>query len=168
MADHDHPANDAAPPDSPLGRLDRALGSDGPFLRHPARTLDALQACDELIRYLEERRLHLVVGARMNKSTWADIGTTLGTSRQGAHNRFGSHIKELERQGLLEPVEGAAPAAPPAFALTRNDARSWCRTCGGRIWMAGTGWYHAASANDEKGAPAPGPFDHEPWPYWED
>lgn len=97
-----------APPDSPAGRLHRAYNAPDP--------LEAVVAVEELRADLEGHQLQLVLRARMGKVTWEAIGTALGTSRQGAFNRYGAVMQRYERAGLLdgggEPVAGAGADGP--------------------------------------------------------
>ncbi len=94
------PAAAAAPPDSPNGRLYRAYNAPEP--------VEALAAVEELRADLDARQLQLVIAARQGGVTWEAVGAALGTSRQGAFNRFGALVQRYERAGLLDGVSGDA------------------------------------------------------------
>ncbi len=66
--------------------------------------LAGLAALHQLRADLLEREQQLVVSARIRRRTWAEIGAALGTSRQGAFNRFGDVMDRFERTGVLVPV----------------------------------------------------------------
>ncbi len=94
------PAAATAPPDSPNGRLYRAYNASSP--------VEALAAVEELRADLDARQLQLVIAARQGEDTWEAVGAALGTSRQGAFNRFGALVQRYERAGLLDGVSGDA------------------------------------------------------------
>ena len=85
-----------APPDSPTGRLHRAYNS--------ADLGDAIAAVEELRADLDSQQLQLVIRARQERTTWEAIGTAIGTTRQGAFNRFGALVQRYEGTGLLDGV----------------------------------------------------------------
>jgi hypothetical protein len=66
--------------------------------------LDRLRAVRELRGWLAEQEQHAVIGARMARATWTEIGEAWGTSRQGAFNRWGDRIKRFEASGVLATV----------------------------------------------------------------
>lgn len=88
------------PPDSPSGRLQRAYNS--------ADLHDAIAAVEELRADLDSQQLQLVIRARQGGTTWETIGTAIGTTRQGAFNRFGALVQRYERAGLLDGVSDDA------------------------------------------------------------
>ena len=90
------------PLDSPRGMLQRALFSTS---TDPVRALDRITAIDELRRRLEEEEKMAVIGARRARCTWTEIGAAIGTSRQGAFNRWGDMVRRFENAGLLDDVE---------------------------------------------------------------
>lgn len=81
-----------APPDSPAGRLHRAYNAPN--------LLDAIAAVEALRADLVAHQLALVARARKAPITWEAIGAALGTSRQGAFNRYGALVQRDERVGL--------------------------------------------------------------------
>jgi len=91
-----------APPDSPRGRLERAMQST---LGRPGAALDRLAAVAELRTWLDEQEQMAVIGARMDRVSWMAIGRAVGTSRQGAWNRWGAMIRRYEDAGLLDRAE---------------------------------------------------------------
>jgi hypothetical protein len=50
-----------------------------------------------------------VLRARMARVTWEAIGAALGTSRQGAFNRYGALVQRYERAGLLDAGDVVDP-----------------------------------------------------------
>ena len=83
-------------PDSPAGRLHRAYNS--------ADLDDAIAAVEELRADLDHQQLQLVIRARQGGITWEAVGAAIGTTRQGAFNRFGALVQRYERAGLLDGV----------------------------------------------------------------
>ncbi len=73
--------------------------------------MDRVAATVQLRRWVTDIEIQAVIGARMARCTWAEIGTGAGTTKQGAYNRWGKMIDRYEAAGLL-PSEGAA--ASPA------------------------------------------------------
>lgn len=158
------------PVDSPAGRVQRVLRSR---LGNRHAALDALVAIDELRAWLAEQEPQAVIGARIARATWAEMGEAVGITRQGAFNRWGAVVKGYEAAGVLEalpePPEPATPVDPCAGDL--RDARDWCRWCGHRVIASGIGaegrWIHhqAEGFATREGIievpDCPGP---EPWP----
>ena len=74
----------------------------------PASPLEQLSAASELAANLRARGDELldqfVDAARANGASWSEIGCTLGTSKQAAHERFGA---------LAEPPAGQAQIRNP-------------------------------------------------------
>jgi len=158
------------PPDSLAGRIHRVLrGTLGN--RHAA--LDRLVALEELRGWLAEQEIEAVIGARMARATWAEMGDAVGITRQGAFGRWGAIVKGYEAAGVLEAPPEPPAAAPPVdpAAGDLGDARSWCRWCGRRVIIGETGnggrWVHhqpegfAGRAGFIEVSDCPGP---EPWP----
>lgn len=158
------------PPTSPAGRVRRALGGT---LTDRRAAVDRLAAVDELRGWLSEQEREAVLGARLARVTWVEMGAAVGISRQGAHNRWGAIVKNLEAAGVLRATP-EAPVSVPAdpSAATLRDAREWCRFCGHRVVAAerradgSWRWEHReASGRASDAAPidveCPGP---EPWP----
>ncbi len=158
------------PPDSPAGRVHRVLrGTLGN--RHAA--LDRLVAIDELRAWLAEAEPQAVIGARLERATWAEMGDAVGITRQGAFGRWGSIVKGYEAAGVLQaPPEPPAPANPVDPAAGRlRDARGWCRWCGHRVIVGdlkdggryvhhqAEGFASRAGVIDVPSCPGP-----EPWP----
>ena len=113
---HDLQDDCPAPADSPRGRLNRAMQ---PVLNDRTAAIDRLAAIDELRTWLDEQEAMAVIGARMARATWAEMGAAVGTSRQGAHNRWGATVKRYEQAGFLDPDPAPDPASglpshPPA------------------------------------------------------
>jgi hypothetical protein len=106
------------PPDSPAGRLHRAYNA--PDL------LEALTAVEELRADLEGHQLQLVLRARKGQVTWEAIGAALGTSRQGAFNRYGAVVQRYERTGLLAGVEVVAGAGAGGQAASEGAGPQGC------------------------------------------
>lgn len=98
---HDFQDACPAPYDSPRGRLERAMQAT---VSDPTAALDRLAAIDELRKSLDEQEEMAVIGARMARVTWAEMGQAVGTSRQGAFNRWGAAIKRYEAAGLVDAV----------------------------------------------------------------
>lgn len=97
-----YPLQRDAPPDSPARQLQRI--TRGPVLTNPARALDRLTAIRELRAWLDDKEPQAVIGARMARATWDEIGAAWGgASRQAAYNRWGRMIKRYEQTRLLEP-----------------------------------------------------------------
>lgn len=86
------------PSRSPAGRVHRVVRGT---LNDRRAALDRLAAIDELRGWLAEQEQEAVVGARLARATWAEMGSAVGISRQGAFNRWGSAVKNLEAAGLL-------------------------------------------------------------------
>ena len=110
------------PPDSPAGRVQRVLQGT---LGNRRAALDRLAAIDELRSWLADQETEAVIGARLGRATWAEMGTAVGITRQGAFNRWGQTVKAYEAAGLLHPAATALPAHPPVDpdAGGLNDAR---------------------------------------------
>ncbi|MHB2023791.1 MAG: hypothetical protein ACYCO3_10745 [Mycobacteriales bacterium] len=64
----------------------------------PDSLLAALQAAGQISERLEWLLLSLVGEARANGSSWAQIGSSLGVSKQAAHARFAGLITEALRR----------------------------------------------------------------------
>jgi hypothetical protein len=92
-----------APASSPMGLLRRA-GPQGTLGQNASAALERLRAVRELRGWLEEQEQHAVIGARMARATWTEIGEAWGTSRQGAFNRWGDRITRFEASGVLDAV----------------------------------------------------------------
>lgn len=63
--------------------------------------LVGLAAIRELRAELLEREQILVGSARVRRRTWSEIGEALGTTRQGAYNRFCDKVKQYDPSGVL-------------------------------------------------------------------
>lgn len=98
-----------AAPDSPSGRLHRAYNS--------VHLDDAIAAVEKLRADLDHQQLQLVIRARQDGTTWETIGTAIGTTRQGAFNRFGALVQRYEGAGLLDGV-----GADADLLLNADDA----------------------------------------------
>lgn len=98
-----HGLNDDCPrpPDSPTGLLYRIMGRS--TSGSPERALDRLVAVQALKARLDQEELEAVIGGRMARCTWTEMGETLGISRQGAWNRWGEMVHRYEAVGLLDP-----------------------------------------------------------------
>lgn len=98
-----HRLNDPCPvkPDSPRGMLNRAL--DATMADHD-RALDRIAAIHQLRQFLDNEEKMAVIGARNARCTWAELGAAIGTSRQGAFNRWGEMVSRYEKAGLLKDV----------------------------------------------------------------
>jgi len=98
-----HGLNDDCPrsPDSPAGVLFRIMGR--PTTGSPERALDRMVAVQALKARLDQEEQDAVIGGRMARCTWAEMGQAVGTSRQGAWNRWGEMIHRYEAAGLLQP-----------------------------------------------------------------
>ncbi len=90
------------PPTSPAGRVHRATAS---ALRDPVLAVDRLRAIQELRSWLDDQEAEAVIGCRMSRATWAEMGAAIGSSRQGAYGRWGAQIRRYENAGLIDPVE---------------------------------------------------------------
>lgn len=90
------------PASSPSGRLYRVLRA---ATTDVSQALGALRAIDELRRWLDEREPEAVMSARLAGATWEQIGETVGTTRQGAWNRWGRLTAAYEDAGLLPRSE---------------------------------------------------------------
>lgn len=55
--------------------------------------LVGLAAIRQLRGDLDDREGVLVSSARVRRRTWSEIGEAIGTTRQGAYNRFGDFVK---------------------------------------------------------------------------
>jgi hypothetical protein len=101
-----HQFNDDCPSplDSTTGRIRRATRATTGGAPVPA-ALDRLSAIQELRVWLDDEELQAVIGCRMARVTWAEIGQATGTSKQGAFNRWGPQIRRYEAAGLLDPSE---------------------------------------------------------------
>ncbi|MGH9069232.1 MAG: hypothetical protein ACRD0J_17350 [Acidimicrobiales bacterium] len=156
------------PHDSPRGRLERAVQ---PVLGDRVAGLDRLAAIDELRAWLGEQEQQTVIGARMARATWAEMGAAVGVSRQGAWNRWGPVVKRYEQAGLLDKGPSAGLPHPPVdpTAGGLSDARNWCRWCGHRVIASpgGGGWVHHLNdgeARTEGVIEVPDCPGEEPWP----
>ncbi|HEX3393682.1 MAG TPA: hypothetical protein VHS52_04065 [Acidimicrobiales bacterium] len=106
-----------APPDSPGGRLHRAFKSPD--------HLDAIAAVEELRGDLEARQVELVIAARAGGTTWEAIGAVIGTSRQGAFNRFGALVQHHEVVGPLgEEVHDTDETRQLSAAIVERAGRA--------------------------------------------
>jgi len=99
-----HRLNDECPvpPDSFADLLRRAVASS---LSDREQALDRITAIDQLRRELDDQEKMAVIGARMARRTWAELGAAVGTSRQAAYNRWGEMVKRYEAAGLLDDVD---------------------------------------------------------------
>lgn len=163
------------PASSPSGMVHRVLrGTIND--RHAA--IDRLTAIEELGAWLTEEEQKAVIGARLARATWTEMGRAVGITRQGAFNRWGATIKAYEAAGLLSPAPDAPAAVPPVdpSAGTPGNARSWCRWCGNRVVVVDLGsggrWGHLAAEGladtpsqiDVPDCPGPEPWpSHLPW-----
>lgn len=104
-----HRLNDACPKlvDSPGGRLARVLGAS---TSDPCRALDRLSATDELRNWLGETEVEAVIGARLARCTWAEIGAAIGISKAAAWNRWGQMISRYEQAGIIDEVPEVSAA----------------------------------------------------------
>ena len=80
--------------------------------------LGAIQTCATVQEQAERLLTTAVARARAQGMTWADIGTALGISRQGAFQRFGRPIDPRTEQPMdTTPLAGVEPRAVSLFAL---------------------------------------------------
>lgn len=86
------------PASSPAGRVYRVLRAATTDVDD---ALGALRSIDELRRWLDEQEPHAVVSARLAGATWEQVGETVGTTRQGAWNRWGRVVSAYEKTGIL-------------------------------------------------------------------
>ena len=89
------------PPTSPVGRVQRATvttSSDAPL------ALDRLEAIQQLRAWLDDQEAQAVIGCRMARATWAEMGAAIGSTRQAAFNRWGPTIKRYEAVGLIDEI----------------------------------------------------------------
>jgi hypothetical protein len=96
----EQPLRDA---DSPEALLKRAY--DGAGLHRAGGYLEAMTAAGELARDLDRRLAQLVVWARVERSTWEEIGTALGITGEDAQRRF--------TPGLARHQDPALPGRDP-------------------------------------------------------
>jgi hypothetical protein len=99
---HFHELNDACPipANSPRGRIERV--TVGSTLGRPDRALDRLTAIADLHAWLTEQEQQAIIGARMARCTWAEIGQALGVADGDAKRRWGPMIDRYEQAGLLD------------------------------------------------------------------
>lgn len=120
------------PPDSPAGRVHRVLRGT---LANRHAAIDRLAAIDELRSWLATQEAEAVIGARLARATWAEMGSAVGVTRQGAFNRWGQTVKSYEDAGLLRvdaplpaphpPVDPEAGQSPPPPTPQRPGAEPW-------------------------------------------
>lgn len=70
--------------------------------------LDRVSATVLLRHWVDQIEIQAVIGARMARCTWAELGTAAGTTKQGAYNRWGKRIDRYEAAGLLPGDEPAS------------------------------------------------------------
>lgn len=118
-----------------------------------ANPLEALRANVQLIAIAMDARTEAVADARLDGSSWAEIGAALGVSKAAAHKRYGlppepatpsdnptpqpaktSHFEYYDLagnlQGHLVKAQGPAPAPmPPGHEVAQpaQGARRWRR-----------------------------------------
>ncbi|HEX3539378.1 MAG TPA: hypothetical protein VHT75_02935 [Acidimicrobiales bacterium] len=99
---HFHQLNDACPiaADSSRGRVERI--TVGSTLGRPDRALDRLAAIAELNTWIGDQEKEAVIGARLTRCTWAEIGDAVGVTEEDAQHRWGPMIARYERSGLLD------------------------------------------------------------------
>jgi hypothetical protein len=99
---HFHQLNDACPipADSARGRIERI--TVGSTLGRPDRALDRLAAIAEVDTWLGDQEKEAVLGARIARCTWAEIGDAVGVTGDDARRRWGPMIARYERAGLLD------------------------------------------------------------------
>ncbi len=100
------------PADSAAGLLVRSLNQSRPG--RPAAALDRLSAIQLLRARLDEEEKEAVIGARLARCTWTEMGQAVGVSRQGAWNRWGPMVQRYEAAGLMR-------ADLPEAATTQPD-----------------------------------------------
>ncbi len=105
----------------PDGQSLRTLcpGAVQPVLNDQTAAIDRLTAIDELRAWLDDQVAMAVIGPRVAQATRAEMGATVGTSRQGAHNRWGATFNGTSRP--LPPPHtdfdlSPAPATAPPGA----------------------------------------------------
>lgn len=72
-----------------------------------ALALDRLRAIQELRAWLDDQEAEAVIGCRMARATWAEMGAAIDATRQAAFNRWGSTIKRYESVGLIDDIADA-------------------------------------------------------------
>jgi hypothetical protein len=96
---------------SDLARAHVATDADG-YLR-PG---ELLEDAGRLVAGAEQALRMAVVAERLRGASWAQIGETLGVTRQSAHERYAAREHEL-RQALLFPDRAGAAGAPGWWAV---------------------------------------------------
>lgn len=93
---HDFDDDCLVPPGSPAGRVRRAMAATS---SDALLALDRLRAIIELRAWLDDQEAEAVIGARMARATWAEMGAAIGSSRQAAFNRWGPTVKRSRPPG---------------------------------------------------------------------
>ncbi len=106
------------PPTSPAGRVHRAAVATS---TDAALALDRLRAIQELRAWLDDEEAQAVIGCRLARATWAEMGDAIGSTRQAAFNRWSATIKRYESVGLIdntpEPGDGTLAACEHGHAI---------------------------------------------------
>ncbi len=89
------------PPGSPAGRVRRATAATS---SDAVLALDRLRAVIELRAWLDDQEAEAVIGARLARATWAEMGAAIDSTRQAAFNRWGPTVKRYETAGLIPSV----------------------------------------------------------------
>ena len=105
-----HGLNDDCPvgTDSPRGLLLRVLEASA---SESSVALDRLAAAAELRAWLDEQELMAVIGARLARCSWEDVGGAMALGEPEVWRRFGPLIHRYEVAGLL-PGEEIGPPHP--------------------------------------------------------
>lgn len=108
--------------DSLIARAEEAALSDEPL----ARVAAARDLCRELNVLGDEVVDHFVLEARRNGCSWAQIGSVLGVTRQGAQQRYGMQRRMplLTHRGRSSPVARFGPDARRAVVEAQAAARA--------------------------------------------
>lgn len=89
------------PPTSPAGRVRRAMAAT---TTDTALALDRLEAIVELRAWLDDQEAEAVIGCRLSRATWAEMGAAISSTRQAAFNRWGPTIKRYETAGVIDEL----------------------------------------------------------------
>jgi hypothetical protein len=72
----------------------------------PSVALDRLAAVVELRDWLDEQQLMAVIGARMARCPWEDLGAAMDLTEPEVRCRFGPLMRRYEDAGLLPGDQG--------------------------------------------------------------
>lgn len=89
------------PPTSAAGRVRRAMAAT---TTDTALALDRLEAIVELRAWLDAQEAEAVIGCRLSRATWAEMGAAIGSTRQAAFNRWAATINRYETAGVIDEL----------------------------------------------------------------